>query len=173
LKIIFAHDAEKAVSELETLYEKRDSWDSDDIQKYIINVHAMKSALANVKETELSAFASKLEQAGRAQDTALMIAETPSFLNLLREAIKKDKPIEDSTDIDAQDEDKEYLKEKLLVIQTACTVYDKKTAKNILGELREKTWSHSTKELLNAVSEHLLHSEFEEIVSIIQKNNAA
>jgi len=172
LRTIFAHDAEKAVSELETLYEKRNSWSSDDIQKYIINVHAMKSALANVKETELSSIASKLEQAGRDQDTAVMLAETPSFLNSLREVIKKNKPIEDSTDIDAQDENKEYLKEKLLVIKTACADYDKKTAKNILGELREKTWSRSTKELLNAITEHLLHSEFEEVADIISKSNA-
>ncbi|WP_461255388.1 hybrid sensor histidine kinase/response regulator [Treponema sp. R80B11-R83G3] len=173
LKIFFAKDAEKAVSELETLYNKRDTWNSDDIQTYIVNVHAMKSALANIKETELSSFASKLEQAGRDQDTGLMIAETPSFLNSLREILNKLKSIENSgnNDVPDEDEDKTFLKEKLLVIQNACTNYDKKTAKNALGELREKAWSRSTKELLNAVTEHLLHSEFEEVADIIQNYN--
>jgi hypothetical protein len=48
LKKIFVKDAEKAISELEAIYEKRNAWESDDIQMYVVNVHAMKSALANI-----------------------------------------------------------------------------------------------------------------------------
>jgi CheY-like chemotaxis protein len=175
LKNIFAHDAEKAVSKLEALYEKRDAWNGDDMQMYIVNVHSMKSALANIEETKLSGAASMLEQAGRRRDTALIFTETPAFLNSLREIIKKIKSSEDSKDGNAADEDKAYLKEKLLVIQTACADYNKKAVKDILGELRKKTWSHPTKELLNAITDHLLHNEFEEIEDIVQnysKNSA-
>jgi signal transduction histidine kinase/CheY-like chemotaxis protein/HPt (histidine-containing phosphotransfer) domain-containing protein len=168
LKNIFARDAQKAVSELDALYEKRGVWDDSDIQMYIVNVHAMKSALANIQETALSGFASRLEKAGRERDAALMVSETPAFVNSLREIIKKIKSNEDSNDSDAADEDKAYLKEKLLLIQEACTAYDKKTAKDILGELRQKTWSRSTKELLNAITERLLHSEFEEAADSIR-----
>jgi signal transduction histidine kinase/DNA-binding response OmpR family regulator len=168
LKNIFTRDAEKAVSELEALYEKRNAWNDNDIQMYIVNVHSMKSALANIEETELSGFASGLEQAGRERDTALMINETPVFLNSLREIIKKIKSREDSVDSDTVDEDKTYLKEKLLVIQAACASYNKKAAKDILSELRKKTWSRSTKEMLNAITGHLLHSEFDETADIIR-----
>jgi signal transduction histidine kinase/CheY-like chemotaxis protein/HPt (histidine-containing phosphotransfer) domain-containing protein len=175
LKNIFKRDAEKAVLELETLYEKRNTWNDNDIQIYIVTVHSMKSALANIKETELSSSASTLEQAGRERDTSFMTSETPAFLNSLREIIEKIKSDEDSKDIDAVDEDKAYLKEKLLSIQDTCASYDKKTAKNILGELRQKTWSCPTKELLNVITEHLLHSEFEEAADIVRnyyKNSA-
>jgi CheY-like chemotaxis protein len=168
---IFAHDAEKAVFELEALYEKRNTLNDKDIQMYIVNVHAMKSALANIEETDLSGFAFKLEQAGRERDIALMTTETPAFLNSLREIIEKIKSKEDSGNSGAVDEDKAYLKEKLLSIQDACASYNKKAAKNILGELRQKTWSTSTKELLNAIAEHLLHSEFEEAAEIVRNNN--
>jgi hypothetical protein len=112
-----------------------------------------------------------LEQAGRRRDTALIIAETPAFLNSLREIIKEIKSSADSKDGSAADEDKAYLKEKLLVIQTACADYNKKTVKDILGELRKKTWSHPTKELLNAITDHLLHNEFEEIEDIVRNYN--
>jgi signal transduction histidine kinase/CheY-like chemotaxis protein len=169
LKNIFARDAEKAVLELEALHKKHNTWNDNDIQIYIVNVHAMKSALANIEEAELSSFASMLEQAGRERNTVLMFTETPSFLNSLREIIKKIKSNEDSGDSGAVDEDKAYLKEKLLSIQEACASYDKRTAKDILGELRQKTWSRPTKELLNAIAEHLLHSEFEEAANVMRE----
>ncbi|WP_461248419.1 hypothetical protein, partial [Treponema sp. R6D11] len=55
------------------------------------------------------------------------------------------------------------------IIQDPCTPYDKKAAKTALGELREKTWSRSTKGLHNIVTEHLLHSESEKVADIIKK----
>jgi hypothetical protein len=110
-----------------------------------------------------------LEQAGRARDTGIMTAETSAFLNSLREIIEKIKAKADTGDNNATDEDTAYLKEKLLVIQAACTSYSKKAAKDVMGELRQKKWSQSTNELLNAVAEHLLHSEFEEATDIVQK----
>jgi signal transduction histidine kinase/CheY-like chemotaxis protein len=168
LKNIFARDAQKAVCELDALYEKRNVWNDSNIQMYIVNVHAMKSALANIQETALSGSAAALEQAGRDRNTALMIAETPAFINSLREIIKKIKSDEEAEDSDAVDEDNAYLKEKLLSIQEACVSYNKKAAKDMLGELREKTWSRSTKELLNSITEHLLHSEFEEAADIVR-----
>jgi CheY-like chemotaxis protein len=103
---IFTRDAEKAIFELEALYEKRNAWSDDDIQMYVVNVHAMKSALVNVEETDLSGIAFKLERAGRERDTTLMIAETPAFLNSLREVIKKIKPNENSADSGAAGEGK-------------------------------------------------------------------
>ncbi|MDR2952166.1 MAG: response regulator, partial [Treponema sp.] len=168
LKKFFTRDAEKAVSELDALYEKRGTWDDLDIQTYIVKTHAMKSALANIKEAKLSNAALTLEQAGRGRNIDLMIAETPAFIKSLREIIQKFKSSEDSKDSDAADEDKAFLKEKLLAVQTACPDYDKKAAKDALGELRKKTWSRQTKELLNAITEHLLHNEFEEIEAIVR-----
>jgi hypothetical protein len=137
---------------------------------YTVNVHAMKSALLNIEETDLSGFAFKLEQAGRGRDTALMAAETPAFLNSLREVMERVKSKEDSGNNGAIDKDKAYLKEKLLSIQEACASYNKKAAKNILDELRKKTWPRSTKDLLNAITEHLLYSEFDEIADIVRNN---
>jgi len=89
---IFSRDAEKAAATLEAIQEKEGNYGDEDIQTYIINVHAMKSALANIGETALSDSALKLEQAGRARDTAVMTAETPAFLNSLRALIEKIKP---------------------------------------------------------------------------------
>jgi len=127
----------------------------------------MKSALANVGETALSDTALKLEQAGRAGNTAVMINETPAFLDSLRKVIEKIK----SNDIDKGSETMEageqpYLLEKLAVFQEACADFNKKAAKAIVAELRQKKWPRPINELLDAISGRLLHSEFSEAAGL-------
>ena len=129
----------------------------------------MKSALANIGEPELSAVAFELEQAGRDKNTAVMSAETGAFLDELRGVIGKLALKGEGEDNEATDADIGYLSEKLLAVQEACSTYDKKTAKSMITELREKAWPRHTKELLSAISEHLLNGDFEEAVGIAGK----
>jgi len=164
---IFTRDADKAAATLEAIQKKEGNYGEEDIQAYIINVHAMKSALANIGETELSGAALKLEQAGRARDTAVMTAETPAFLDSLRAVIQKIKPKEaedgETADVNI---DRPYLIEKLAVLQKACAEYNKKAAKAAVAELRQKTWPRPVNELLDAIAERLLHSEFAEAAGL-------
>jgi signal transduction histidine kinase/DNA-binding response OmpR family regulator/HPt (histidine-containing phosphotransfer) domain-containing protein len=163
---IFARDGEKAAAVLKSLLQNN-LRDEEDIHMYIINVHAMKSALANIGESELSAAALRLEQAGREKDMTVMKAETNTFLDRLRGIIAKIKPKDaDNEPSEDADEAIAFLREKLIIIREACAEFEKKTAKNALGELREKTWSHNTRELLNKIAEHLLHSEFDNAAAL-------
>jgi len=162
---IFTRDAEKTFAILGAI-DKRNEYGDDDIHSYMINVHAMKSALANIGETELSAFAAKLEEAARQQDIPLVSKETSAFLSALRMVIEKNRLIKDGADNEntdiISDDDMAYLREKLTVIKDACAEYDKKTAKDALSNLRQKTWPRSVTEMLEKMAEHLLHSEFTE-----------
>jgi len=163
---IFARDAEKAAAVLETILQNNFKTESE-IQSYVINVHAMKSALANIGEKELSAAALRLEQAGREKDTNVMLSETQGFLSELRKIISKTKPKDEENEISEDTEEAlVFLGEKLTIIREACASFDKKTAKNALNELREKTWSHKTRELINSIAEHLLHSEFDDAAAL-------
>jgi len=162
---IFSRDAEKTIAVLEAIYVNRSRRD-DDIRMFVISVHAIKSALANIGERELSALAFKLEQAGRAENIAVMLDETPAFLNALRGLIAKIAPKAESGDGETVDEDPAYLREKLLAIQTACASHDKKTAKSALAGLQCKTWQRSTREQLDVIATHLLHSDFEEAAGV-------
>jgi CheY-like chemotaxis protein len=165
---VFIRDAEKAVSVLEDMVQNNYRRNND-VQMFIINVHAMKSALANIGEPELSAAALKLEQAGRAENFDVMTEETPAFLEALRALIEKNKPKDEGETAEDTPELRAYLRENLLAIQKACRAYDKKAAKNILAELREKTWPRAAKELINSIGEHLLHSEFDEAADMVKE----
>jgi CheY-like chemotaxis protein len=163
---IFIRDAEKAAAALEAIHEKN-IYEDGDIQAYIINIHAIKSALANINEAELSGFALRLEEAGKQGDTAILSGETSAFVEKLRAVTEKIRPKEDGeTTTEDSNDDRAYLREKLAQIQTACAALDKKTAKNVLGELQQKIWSRPVKDLLGGISEHLLHSDFEKAANL-------
>jgi HPt (histidine-containing phosphotransfer) domain-containing protein len=173
LAAMFVLDAEKALATLNAIMANGFRR-NDDIRQYIVSVHSMKSALANIGETGLSDAASKLEQAGRAEDTAAMTAETPAFLETLREVIEKNKPREDDSDIEQEesDESRAYLTEKLLLIQTGLENYDIATVNRTLAELGQKKWPRSVQKLLDTISEFLLNSDFEEAAKLVKDYRA-
>ncbi|GBU24163.1 aerobic respiration control sensor protein ArcB [Fibrobacteria bacterium R8-3-H12] len=162
---IFARDAEKTISVLQSLCEKGNAYDEESLQMFIVSTHAMKSALANIGEKKLSKFAGELEQAVRERNFSEVSAKTPEFLKALRTLVEKIVPKEEE---DVVDEDVAYLHEKLLVVQSACEAYDKKTAKKALAELNEKKWSHKTKKALEKISEHILHTDFKAVAATVK-----
>jgi len=159
---IFVRDAERAVTTLSVI-SRNQYRRNDDQQMYITTVHAMKSALANIGEMELSGMAEKLEQAGREKNIAVMIGkETAAFLELLQGVIDRIKSMEEQGEIEDPANALESLRKELQAMQTACVAYDKKTAKKILAGLKQQTWSNRTKKVLETIAGHLLHSDFEE-----------
>ena len=166
---IFLRDAKKALATLGSIHEKGDYGSEDDLRTYIINVHGMKSALANIKEMELSAVALKLEMAGREGKLEMIVDETPVFLSSLQSFVDKLSSASQDDGDDSPDSDPSLLTEKLLAIKAACEEYDEDAAEDVVAELREKHWSKDTKALLDFVSENLLHSDFDEVISAVNE----
>jgi signal transduction histidine kinase/DNA-binding response OmpR family regulator len=162
----FIRDAKKAAGILEAIYINK-CRRADDVSMFIINVHALKSALANVGQNDLSQKAQKLEQAGRDNDIKLIIEELPVFLNSLYAAISEFEEKELKVKKDGPG-DLLLLKEKLLKIKAACAAYNKKAAKDLLAELKKKAWSQFVEEHLGVLAGFLLHSEFDEAAKSIE-----
>jgi len=164
---VFVRDATKSLTALKEFISNSVSYNDNDVRTYVIHTHGMKGALANLGMMELSAIAMKLEQLGRDNDIEAIIAETPHFLDLLQDCVDKLKPEESHTDIEASDEDKSYLENKLSIIKSACEEFDDTTIEEALKELRSKKWPKQANELFDKLSENLLHSDFEEIIKIV------
>jgi len=166
----FVQDAVRAVSTLEGISGKNGFYEDEDINMFTISVHMMKSALANIGESGLSSFAARLEQAGRNKNAGEMSSETPAFLSGLRAVIDKltqqGQPDDNSG---PSDEDYSYLREKLPAIKDACAMYDKRAIKDVLTQLRQKTWPRQIKELLDAMSGQLLGGDFEKVSDTAEK----
>jgi CheY-like chemotaxis protein/anti-sigma regulatory factor (Ser/Thr protein kinase) len=160
----FIRDAQNAVNILQNI-----KIDDFEIESYITTVHGMKSALANIGENELSAFAKRLEYAGRDRNYEVLINETSSFINALNYYIQKYKPSKISTREEIPPEEISYLREKLYDIKMACLDIDKTRAKKTLNELKSKSWSGNINDILEKITVYLLHSEFKEIVELVDE----
>jgi len=167
----FVRDAEKSAGILEMIMQNKCGRE-DDMSMLIINTHAMKSALANVTEIDLSQTAHELEQAGREKNSVFIMEKLPGFLGSMRAVIEKLKPHDDQTNEVENIEDTgdlQFLAEKLRVIEEACEAYDKSSAKKALAELKTRAWPRKIKDTLSVITEYLLHSDFEEAISVIKE----
>jgi len=164
LLVAFVRDAKKKIPIMDSISKNINTATNEDLHIFTINVHAIKSALANIGERALSDVARKLEKAGGEGNKAVISSDTGSFLENLGEVIQKLES-EKNAIAPKEEEDTVYLKAELLEFRSACTNYDKKHAKSILTELCSVQWSPKTKKFLDILQEFLLHSDFEEAVS--------
>jgi signal transduction histidine kinase/CheY-like chemotaxis protein/HPt (histidine-containing phosphotransfer) domain-containing protein len=156
IQTIFARDAKKALPIFENIF--KDTVTDEDLRLFVINAHAMKSALANIGEQKASKQAALLEKIGKEQDKNAIQTETQSFVVLLKSIVERI----DAENVEVSaDEDPAYLHEQLQIIGKACTDYDEQTADAALANLQKMQWTKETKELLEQISEHLLFSDFE------------
>ena len=172
IKNFFLKEADRAASVLEEICAKQ-SFDIDEnMALYTITIHGIKSSLANVGEDELSAVALKLEKAGRERDIPAIMYETPAFTGALRALLAKLKASDDqntqqSSGLELLPEDKEFLREKLLVIQKACESFDINAAQSALNELTQKKWPRHISDTLDTISGNLLHSAFKKAAETV------
>jgi CheY-like chemotaxis protein len=173
---IFVRDTRKAIVLLEDVLHKHERFQHEkdkagsDLQLFTVTVHGLKNALANVRETDLSALAAKLEQAGSNKDITVITEETPVLIEGLRRSIEKLAP-EDSTDAETEmtEENRSGMKEKLLVIKKACDAFNQKAARRTLNELKERKWPSEIRELLGLMTENLLSGNMEETSNTADK----
>ena len=162
LVLSFLKDAKKAMGILEAFNSISDA---KDLNAYIVQAHAMKSALNNIKQTDLSAMAAKLEHAGRREDIQTITELSPKFLKLLSDLVNE---LENSSETENSYEDSEedmvFLKSKMEIIYEACENFDIDEAKSALLLLAKRNYSKQTKALIEDLSDFLLSGDFDEAV---------
>jgi signal transduction histidine kinase/CheY-like chemotaxis protein len=162
---IFRRDAENAVTVL------RGFADTNDIKLFTTTAHAMKSALANIGDSEGSVKAFALEKAGLSGNISSVFADIESFIELLEAYIRACEP-GDSTAADdsAVEEDTAFLSAQLALIKTACGDYDADAAYAALNELKSKQWKSHTLAAIEEIHEMLyLSSDFEKAAEMAEK----
>ena len=168
---VFRRDAEKAVVTLQETSPLRDASHrgdlgsiaaGGDIKLLTTTAHAMKSALANIGETEKSQQAAALEKAGLNGDRDFIAANTEIFIEMLESLIRELSPAQAAAEDVNVAEDTLYLKEQLQIIKTACEDYDDTAAYAALDRLKEKPWKSQTAATLEEIRDTLfLHSDFD------------
>ncbi|MCL2801827.1 MAG: ATP-binding protein [Treponema sp.] len=151
----FIRDADKTAVWLE---ENSSDYSSEEVlRKFTVMVHGIKSSLYNIGETDLSAAALKLEKAARDSNIEEINANAPGFLKDLKALLKR---LEASRVEYEVNEDTEEIKETLAAIQEKAADFDRKGALDLIAQI--KNCSKETKKALDIITEHIMHSEFEE-----------
>ena len=171
---IFIKDAKKAVITL------KETLKSEDIKLFTVSAHAMKSALLNIKENEMSQKAADLEKAGLKGDLAFITENTESFVQNLENLInkllpsipsnvepelasvltgKEERGIINNSELD---QDSAYLIEKLQIIQSACDDYNDALIFSTLEDLRKNQYSQDIVSRLEDIKDTIyFQSDFE------------
>jgi signal transduction histidine kinase/CheY-like chemotaxis protein/PAS domain-containing protein len=165
-------DAKKAIKVIEEVYGKLHASDAAALERFTTAVHGMKSALANIGETELSGKALRLEQAGIERDLAVIEEETPAFIGALQFLCDNYKPAPNEETVELTDAHLVYLRDKLLDIKMACEKFDITAAKDALGDLQRKTWPGYVNSVLDEISLHLLHSAFRKAADVAEQGQS-
>jgi len=155
----FIRDAEKAVSFLENLKNKPEWFlSADDLRRFIITVHGMKSSLGSIGEAGLSESARQLEVSGKENNYDYIKTSVSGFIDELHEVIVKYKQALESN-TGSGNEDIADVYKKLSEIIVMCADMDRKNALDLIGGIIDP--SPDTRAVLEVIKEYLIHSEFE------------
>ncbi len=159
----FLHDAANAIAVLEAWIGKEAAGSDEDLSHLLITLHGMKSALANIGETELAQVAGLLNDAGKQGDMTIINRDVPVFLKTLQDLVQK-LVLDESCD--STDDDADYLRNKLETVVKLCSVYSRKEIMDILDELGQSKCSRQMRLTLQNISSAVLYSDFEEAAKI-------
>ena len=156
----FVRDANKTVNILDDLLGKPDISD-EELRLFTITVHGIKSSLGNLGETRLSEVAFSLEEAGRDGVVDLILMIAPLFLEELRKLLETVQPLLVSKDTG---EDPQDIIDKLIEIRIMSGDYNRRGALIIIDSI--ESCSEKTREVLEAIKEQVLESEYDEAEKI-------
>ena len=161
---IFAKDAAGTIDTVSSIMISG-TFSEENLRKYTIAVHGIKTALAYIGQNELSAEALGLESAGRISDTDTIVKRTPDFLKELQFLVDTVRARTQSAADDVT-EDKEFLKQQLTMIKKAAEEFDEVVISRAISALQEKKWSGRTEQRIGELSDSLLHSDFDNIAEL-------
>ena len=162
LRRTFLADANKSKNTLESLMQilEADNLEAAVFKLYVIQTHAVKSALRNIGCTELAETADFLETAGRMSDLEKIRSTTNVFLSNLSKIITLITEVKDmETD---ENEDRKAVAKLLFSIAAACEAYNIQLTRDLLREIKRIPLSESTKDVISKIENHLFLSDDDE-----------
>jgi len=161
---VFRKDAIKAIATI------KDTVENGNIRLFTTTVHAMKSLLSVINETDTAKIASALENAGHKGDIQYITTNYGVLIGLLESLVKKIcSENNDMVDDESIQEDTEYLFEQYHFIISACEKSDDATVYKTIELLKKKCWKKNTFKTFDQINDLLfLNSDFEGVINLIK-----
>jgi CheY-like chemotaxis protein len=143
-----------------------------DLSLYTTYVHALKSACASIGASELSEAMELLETAGKNEDMDFIksnndksLEKFEMLLNNIKNAITHYS--EEENAVPMEKSSSEQKKEKLTNLKKAIIDMDTITADETLNDLMMETIDREINETLSEITQHILMSDYEEAINMI------
>jgi len=151
---LFCKDAEERLPILKAMPEK------SNLSAFITCVHALKSASGSIGAKELSAYAQKLEEAGKAGDFAFIEDSLGVFVEHLTELVKDIQAWK--TSVEKPEAPAEAMDALPVLRELASALQTRKAGEvnGILDELNKMRLDAKTKEALEQISDEVLMAEY-------------
>jgi HPt (histidine-containing phosphotransfer) domain-containing protein len=155
----------------EKIKEIRQSIDDDDLRRFTIGVHALKSAAGNIGACALSELAKEFETAGRNEDREFINKNSPRLLADFEALLRGI----DETLLAAKEKrsqivvDKEAIKSTLADLNTAIDALDPDGINAAAGELRRLGIIAEIGDEIEIILRKTLVGDFDEAISLIEK----
>jgi signal transduction histidine kinase/CheY-like chemotaxis protein/HPt (histidine-containing phosphotransfer) domain-containing protein len=157
---IFCRDAEKRLEMLQT------APDENNLTQFITQVHALKSASANIGATEIPATAQLLESAGNASDLQIINEKLPEFLENLSRLLDNIRAVLPEKD---EDENSQNIdKTGLLRLREVLEEDNHSDIDEVFDGLLDAA-DNATKNALLSISDYLLTSEYDKAIARIDE----
>ncbi|MDR0859344.1 MAG: response regulator [Oscillospiraceae bacterium] len=154
---LFCRDAEKRLEILQDVPDK------NSLPLFITQVHALKSASANIGATELSEKAQILEDAGNAADFQMINTQLPKFTLILSRLLENIYSVIPKAETEVN---QDFDKNALLHLREILAANNHKDIDDVFDKLLNAADS-ATKNALLTVSDYLLTSEFNKAIEQI------
>jgi len=167
---VFYEDSRKKINEIKTCI------DSKNIPLYTINVHALKSASANIGASEISRTAEALEKAGQQGDLDFINKHNSEFLSDLEKTL--DNVLLLISERDAKTTnilmDRKSLNTELIGLKKAMINYDIPAINNAAKKIQKFTQAYHVEDqalnsIINKILQYKLIGEYDEAVLLIDE----
>jgi len=163
----FLDAAEEKKKELEALYDARD------FENYRIRIHALKSSVKIIGAAALGEEAQKLEDAGKAGDTAYILAHHGEFMteyDRIRGLVADAVASEDAAAGAAKDQpeaDAEMMREVYEEIRSAAEAMDYERLEAMIGDMKEYRITESESERYESIKQAVQELDYDRILSLL------
>jgi HPt (histidine-containing phosphotransfer) domain-containing protein len=152
---------------LEKIKEIKLCLETNNIQLYVVHVHALKSASAIIGAEKLSAEAEELETAGKHGNSAFIYSHSNTFIVEMEALIRDINAfLSEKTEKKALI-DKEALKTELLRLKTALNAFDFSEINTAVNYLQEFTQVAGIGDSISTILQNKMIGEYDEAVAII------
>ena len=162
----FYEDGQERINKIKRCVEK------DDLHMFIVNVHAIKSASANIGAGELSKAAYILEQAGQSGKLLYVKDNYTHFLTMLERLLKNIDTFLSSSEKNEDGTDKfdtAAFQTGLDTLKKAIGNMDGDSINEAIGSLLKSPCPHNVKSTIRKISSHLLMTEYDEAEALIER----